>query len=62
MKNLPLISAASLFFLALACQAPTGPQQAVVEPEHSAITTESLEPYECGDIKRLHTMGGVFTR
>jgi uncharacterized protein (TIGR01244 family) len=28
--------------------------------EHRAITTERLEPYECGTITRLHTMGGVF--
>ncbi len=28
--------------------------------EHKAITTEKLEPYECGTITRLHTMGGVF--
>lgn len=28
--------------------------------EHRAITTERLEPYECGNIARLHTYGGVF--
>ena len=28
--------------------------------EHRAITTERLEPYECGNITRLHTYGGVF--
>ncbi len=27
---------------------------------HTAITTEALEPYECGSVQRLHTMGGVF--
>lgn len=30
------------------------------EAEHKAITTEKLEPYECGAITRLHTLGGVF--
>ena len=28
--------------------------------QHKAITTEKLEPYECGTITRLHTYGGVF--
>jgi uncharacterized protein (TIGR01244 family) len=28
--------------------------------EHKAITTDKLEPYECGTITRLHTYGGVF--
>lgn len=32
----------------------------MAEAEHKAITTEKLEPYECGTITRLHTMGGVF--
>lgn len=30
------------------------------EEKHIAITTEKLEPYECGDVTRLHTLGGVF--
>lgn len=31
------------------------------KPEHhGAITTEALEPYECGTITRLHTFQGVF--
>lgn len=31
------------------------------KPEHhGAITTEQLEPYECGTITRLHTFEGVF--
>lgn len=29
-------------------------------PQHKAITTEKLEPYECGTITRLHTYKGVF--
>lgn len=28
--------------------------------EHKAITTSKLEPYECGEITRLHTYNGVF--
>jgi uncharacterized protein (TIGR01244 family) len=28
--------------------------------EHVAVTTEKLEPYACGEIARLHTLGGVF--
>lgn len=27
---------------------------------HRAITTEQLEPYSCGTISRLHTLGGIF--
>ncbi len=30
------------------------------QEEHQAITTEKLEPYECGTITRLHTYQGVF--
>lgn len=30
------------------------------ETEHKAIVTEKLEPYECGSITKLHTLGGVF--
>jgi uncharacterized protein (TIGR01244 family) len=40
---------------AVACSKPDS--QGV---EHQAITTEKLEPYECGTITRLHTLGGVF--
>lgn len=43
--------------------APTTPPSstAPIPPtEHKAITTEKLEPYECGTITRLHTLGGVF--
>jgi uncharacterized protein (TIGR01244 family) len=27
---------------------------------HTAITTEKLEPYQCGTVQRLHTYKGVF--
>lgn len=30
------------------------------EKEHTAITTEKLEPFECGTITKLHTYKGVF--
>ncbi len=45
--------------------APTEPHSSSTQPsqppsEHKAIVTEKLEPYECGDIKKLHTYGGIF--
>ncbi|CAG0957433.1 hypothetical protein PHYC_00543 [Phycisphaerales bacterium] len=43
--------------------APTTPPQTTAPPApaaHTAITTDKLEPYECGTITRLHTLGGVF--
>ncbi|QDU65479.1 beta-lactamase hydrolase domain-containing protein [Engelhardtia mirabilis] len=48
--------------LAAACSSPSEPQtQASAAPqEHVAIVTETLEPYECGTITRLNTMGGLF--
>lgn len=36
------------------------PKAGTPEKPHVAVTTEKLEPYECGDITRLHTLGGVF--
>jgi uncharacterized protein (TIGR01244 family) len=27
---------------------------------HKAITTDRLEPYQCGTVQKLHTLGGVF--
>jgi uncharacterized protein (TIGR01244 family) len=38
----------------------TAPVADAAATEHLAITTESLEPYECGSITRMHTLGGVF--
>lgn len=40
--------------------APTTPPPSTTATEHKAITTDKLEPYECGTITRLHTLGGVF--
>jgi len=47
---LPLIITAS--FTLSGCKADSA--------EHTAITTSKLEPYECGEITRLHTYNGVF--
>ncbi len=30
------------------------------EPSHTAITTDKLEPYQCGNVARLHTYKGIF--
>jgi uncharacterized protein (TIGR01244 family) len=38
---------------------PKQPEKAA-DSGHKAITTEKLEPYTCGTVQRLHTMGGVF--
>jgi uncharacterized protein (TIGR01244 family) len=60
--------------LSAACRGPEAPPPASAPPQaavpaavavapaaaHTAITTETLEPYECGSITRLHTLGGVF--
>ncbi len=40
-----------LVVLVAGCAGPSG---------HKAITTDKLEPYECGTVTRLHTLGGVF--
>jgi len=45
--------------------APAPPAAATPAPQpapaaHFAITTDALEPYECGTITTLHTLGGVF--
>lgn len=47
-------------FLTLVLGACTAAPQSDSQPEHNTITTEKLEPYECGEITRLHTYGGVF--
>lgn len=44
-----------LFALLTACAAPPAEP-----PAHTAKVTEVLEPYECGSITRMHTVGGVF--
>lgn len=51
--------AATLALAALAaCAAPPASDEHL--SGHRAITTDSLEPYACGTIQRLHTQGGVF--
>lgn len=45
--------------LAAACASPSAAPERPHEP-HVAVTTERLEPYACGSITRMHTLGGVF--
>jgi len=54
----PLIAVMSLAAI-VGCES-TEKTTGVQEEEHTAITTEKLEPYECGTITRLHTYQGVF--
>lgn len=49
-----------LLTLAAACTTPEPAPELELEPQHTAITTEKLELYECGTITRMHTLGGVF--
>jgi uncharacterized protein (TIGR01244 family) len=46
--------------LTAGCSGSGDPKPEPEKAEHKAITTEKLEPYECGTITRLHTLGGVF--
>jgi len=46
--------------LALLAAAATGCSSVPSDDGHRAITTQALEPYECGTITKLHTLGGVF--
>lgn len=61
--NLAACAAALAWMTACASEpapvAPAAPAPAAAGG-HTAITTEKLEPYECGTITRLHTYGGVF--
>lgn len=65
MFRLSVIASLLIFAATFGCtRAESGPHElntAAAESEHKAITTEKLEPYECGTITRLHTYGGVFT-
>ena len=55
MKTLSIIA---LLSFAAACQSTTEP---VAEADHGPPPqTEALEPYTCGTVQRLHTLGGVF--
>ena len=72
----PLLASALVLVLSLVAscdRAPTEkpPSKAAAMPdaprettpkvgEHKAVTTDKLEPYVCGTITRLHTLGGVF--
>ncbi len=52
-------AAAAALAACTAAPQPTAPDAPVPE-QHRAITTDSLEPYQCGSITRMHTLGGVF--
>ncbi len=51
-----------LLIALLAAAAISGPARAEDQPaEHKPpLAAEKLEPYECGSVTRLHTLGGVF--
>ena len=49
-----------LVFLLTSCAALLTTGCKSTDEKHTAITTEKLEPYECGTITRLHTYKGVF--
>jgi len=53
-------TASVLLGLALAIGIAGCATPAADSTEHTAITTETLEPYECGTVKRMHTFGGIF--
>ncbi|MEX2213299.1 MAG: protein tyrosine phosphatase family protein [Phycisphaeraceae bacterium] len=52
-KRITLLSIASLLAIIAGCQTTS-------KQEHKAITTDKLEPYQCGDVAKLHTYKGVF--
>ncbi len=53
-------TASLLLGLALAVGLAGCATPAVVKSGEMAVKTETLEPYECGTVKRLHTFGGIF--
>lgn len=63
--NLFRLAASFLTLLALSSCGESDPGQSddsggEKNEDHKALVTEKLEPYECGTITRLHTVGGVF--
>ncbi len=69
MKLSLILGASLLCCFSIACKSDmqasdtqTEVQKAEVSGQeaHTAITTQGLEPYQCGSIQRLHTMQGVF--
>ena len=56
MKTLTILSLPAITLLFGACQG--GEPHA--EEHHPPMAAESLEPYECGSVTRLHTFEGVF--
>lgn len=63
-RGIVFTCSATLLFSLIACSASTtaDPKSdgSSKNEKHVAIVTEKLEPYECGSITRLHTLGGVF--
>lgn len=60
-KSLAALAGAILALSLAGCQAfDDAEDDQQTQTEHKAITTETLEPYECGQITRLHTFQGVF--
>ena len=57
MKNTVLSLTLGLLTTLSGCSATDEPAETA---DYPAITTERLEPYECGTITRLHTLEGVF--
>ncbi len=45
---------------ASACSSAKPAPPATQDTSHTAIVTDTLEPYTCGSIAKLHTLGGVF--
>lgn len=61
-RNLAALAGAILALSLAGCQAfdDAEDDQQAAQTEHKAITTDVLEPYECGQITRLHTFQGIF--
>ncbi len=53
MKTEYLRHCLGVFLICMVCGCTT-------QNDHRAVTTEKLEPYECGTVTRLHTYKGVF--
>jgi len=58
--NPPLFCTFLVVSAALSACSPQDESAATDSSEHTAVTTEKLEPYECGTVSRLHTYDGIF--
>lgn len=59
-KSLIAISAAATALALTGCRSDGGAEGASMAEPHTAVITQQLEPYECGEITRLHTFQGFF--